>query len=64
MNNKNLLIVAISAVSLWLLFIAYMTHQLKLKETNASRPNSSTIYYNIRINHHYQGIDYEQNSRI
>lgn len=64
MSNRNLLIVTISTVSLWLLFITYQTHRLKLKETNASRSSSSTIYYNIRINHHYQGIDYEQNSRI
>ena len=64
MSNKNLLIIITSSVGLWLVFIAYQTHRLKTKEDNAYRPNTSIINYNIYINYCYQGIEYEQNSRI
>ena len=46
----------ITATFTWLAFIAYQTHQLKLKDSNANRPSSSINTYHIHIYHNHQEL--------
>lgn len=48
--------IAITLTLIWLAFIAYQTHQLKLKDSNANRPSSSINTYHFHFHYNPQEL--------
>lgn len=51
--------IATTLTVIWLAFIAYQTHQLKLKDSNANRPNNITNIYRFHLHYNPQELTNE-----